>query len=97
MTIALRRSHWEDEIGRMSVGATQAGWPACHWLGTSPSGTFLLRPSAVVVWATVVGVACGCRNRSRIGVRDMLSYQLWENALTPALRATYNFPGPPYL
>ena len=25
----------------------------------------------------------------------MLSYQLWENALTPALRATYNFPGPP--
>ena len=95
--MALRRSHWEDEIGRMSVGATKAGCPACHWLGISPSGTSLFRPSAVVVRATVVGVACGCRNPSRIEVRDMLSYQLWENALTPALRATYNFPGPPYL
>ena len=95
--MALRRSDWEDEIGRISVGATKAGWPACHWLGTSPNATSLLRPSAVVVWAKGVGVAGRCRNPSRIGVRDMLSYQLWENALTPALRATYNFPGPHYL
>ncbi len=35
----------------------------------------LLRPSAVVVRATVVGVAGRRRNPSRIGVRDMLSYQ----------------------
>ena len=42
--------------------------------GTSPSATFLLRPWAVVVRATVVGVAGRCRNPSRIGVRDMLSY-----------------------
>ena len=54
-------------------------------------------PRAVVVWAKGVGVAGRCRNPSRIGVRDLLSYQLWENALTPALRATYNFPGPHYL
>ena len=31
------------------------------WLGTSPSPTSLLRPSAVVVRATVVGVAGRCR------------------------------------
>ncbi len=73
--MALRRSRWEDEIGRMSVGATKAGCPACHWLGRSPSATSLLQPSAVVVWATVVGVAGRCLNRARIGVRDMLSYQ----------------------
>ena len=91
------------------VGMTRAGelWTAMAGfdgrladrprLGTSPSATFLLRPWAVVVRATAVGVAGRWRNRSRIGVRDMLSYQLWENALTPALRATYNFPGPPYL
>ena len=45
------------------------------WLGTSPGATFLLRPWAVVVRATVVGVAGRWRNSSRIGVRDMLSYQ----------------------
>ena len=45
------------------------------WLGTSPSATFLLRPSAVVVRATVVGVAGRRRNPSRIGVRGMRSYQ----------------------
>ena len=44
-------------------------------LGTSPSATSLLRPSVVVVRATVVGVAGRYRNPSRIGVRDMLSYQ----------------------
>ena len=31
------------------------------WLGTSPSPTSLLRPSAVIVRATVVGVAGRCR------------------------------------
>ena len=45
------------------------------WLGTSPSPTSFLRPSAVVVRATVVGVAGRCRNLSRIEARDMLSYQ----------------------
>ncbi len=59
--------------------------------GTSPSATFLLRPWAVVVRATVVGVAGRCRNdefgggnrSSRIGVRDMLSYQ-YVTMLPPA-------------
>ena len=41
--------------------------------GTSPRATSLFRPSAVVVRATVVGVAGRCRGPSRIGVRDMLS------------------------
>ena len=45
------------------------------WLGTSPSPTSFLRPSAVVVRATVVGVAGRCRNLSRIEARDTLSYQ----------------------
>ena len=49
--------------------------PPLPWLGTSPSPTSLLRPSAVVVRATVVGVASRCRNPSRCGVRDMLPYQ----------------------
>ena len=57
----------------------------------------LCRLSAINVGQVDIGVARPYRNLSRIGVRDMLSYQLWENALTPALRATYNFPGPPYL
>ena len=84
--------HWLMEGFRCRLSS-----PPHPWLGTSPSATSLLQPSAVVVRATAVGVAGRWRNRSRIGVRDMLSYQLWENALTPALRATYNFPGPPYL
>ncbi len=45
------------------------------WLGTSPSATSLFRPSAAGVRANVVGVAGRRRNPSRIGVRDMLSYQ----------------------
>ena len=49
--------------------------PPHPWLGTSPSPTFLFRPWAVVVRATVVGVAGRRRNSSRIGVRDMRSYQ----------------------
>ena len=46
------------------------GHHACPhpWLGTSPSATFLLGPWAVVVRATVVGVAGRSRNSSRIGV-----------------------------
>ena len=51
------------------------GPPPHPLLGTSPSATFLLRPWAVVVRATVVGVAGWCRNSSRIVVRDMLSCQ----------------------
>ena len=47
--------------------------------GTSPSATSLFRPSAVVVRATVVGVAGRCRGPSRIGVRDMLSQSLMPN------------------
>ena len=78
------------------VGMTRAGelWTAMAGfdgrladrprLGTSPSATSLLQPSAVVVWATVVGVAGRWRNRSRIGVRDMLSYQ----SLIPAVAGT---------
>ncbi len=51
------REHWLTEGFRRHL---------CHaphpWLGTSPSATFFLRPSAVVVRATVVGVAGQCRN-----------------------------------
>ncbi len=39
----------------------------------------------------------GMTNWGAILREPPFSYQLWENALTPALRATYNFPGPPYL
>ncbi len=58
--------------------------PPHPWLGTSPSATFLLGPWAVVVRATVGGVAGRSRNSSRIGVRDMLSYQ----SLMPAAAGT---------
>ena len=42
-------------------GSTGAPHPIPGW-GTSPSAIFLLRPWAVVVRATVVGVAGRCRN-----------------------------------
>ncbi len=61
--------------------------PPLPWLGTSPSATSLLRPSAVVVRATVVGAAGRCPNPSRIGVRDMLSYQ----SLMPAVAGTRRY------
>ncbi len=64
--------------------------PPSPWLGTSPNATSLLRPSAVVVRATVVGLAGRRLNPSRIGVRDMLSYQ----SLMPAAAGTPRFEKP---
>ena len=67
-------------MGGRGIGGTRR-------LGTSPSATFLLRPWAVVVRATVVGVAGRRRNSSRIAVRDMLSYQ----SLIPAAAGTAKY------
>ena len=68
---------------RQGRGGTPFGLAEHRWLGKSPSATSLLRPSAVVIRATAVGVAGRRRNSSRIGVGDMLSYQDWQRSCLP--------------
>ena len=84
----LSPTHQGMKIGCIdrSKGSGVVCAPAPHPLaGDKPQPYIsLLRPWAVVVRVTVVGVAGRCRNSSRIGVRDMLSYQ----SLMPAVAGT---------
>ena len=77
---------YENWVHRSIEGFRCRLCPPPHpWLGTSPSPTFLsCDPGLSVVRATVVGVAGRRRNPSRIGVRDMPSYQ----SLMPAVAGT---------
>ena len=68
-----------EHIGR------SASLPAVPLAGDEPQTyIFLCLLSAVHVGQEVVGIACTYRNLSRIGVRDMLSYQ----SLMPAVAGT---------
>ena len=81
--IAIAHAGWCRHTKVLKLGAlvdrrvqVSSGPPAPHLAGDKPQRYIsLLRPWAVVVRATVVRVAGRRRNSSRIGVRDMLSYQ----------------------
>ena len=71
--------HWLME----GSGVVWATHPTPSW-GQDPALHSSCDPWAVVVQVTVVGVAGRRRNSSRIGVRDMLSYQ----SVMPAVAGT---------
>ena len=65
-----------------AVGTSRGRLPAVPLAGAKPERyIFLSRIAAVHVGQVIVGVLRPYRNLSRIGVRDMLSYQ----SLTPAV------------
>ena len=57
--VMIRQRHWRLPYGGLAF--LTPGLPPSPGLGTSPSAKCLLRPSAVIVRATVVGVAGRCR------------------------------------
>ena len=60
-----------------------SGWPGIVGWGQAPALHLSFDPRLSLFGRRSVGVAGRCRNSSRIGVRDMLSYQDWRRSCLP--------------